>query len=258
MWLASIVLRLLKDLFHDAGVVTMLLPDMLLKIPYWCQSPHKWCTEEPKSTHKNKLPPFPSTKPVQHFSSICSLDANTRKCIQNFTCGVIQNQSVYYCMGTWSSTRRASWIPLRGIQKSSNSICIASTSLRSSLLTVQLLDPYIFLFAPQSLQVVESLPTTHSLDFQQRYHHFLAIHHFHLILATQKQADYEKQKRFTTKKPPFPPETRKKFRSTSFHPRPLLSIPEVIPVSLTILSIKKRDRQAKKIAPEKTALGMLW
>jgi hypothetical protein len=34
MWLASIVLRLLRDLFHDAGVVTMLLPDMLLKIPY--------------------------------------------------------------------------------------------------------------------------------------------------------------------------------------------------------------------------------
>ncbi len=215
MWLASIVLRLLRDLFHDAGVVTMLLPDMLLKIPYWCQSPHKWCTEEPKSTHKNKLPPFPSTKPVQHFSSICSLDADTRKCVQNFTCGVIQNQSVYYSMRTWSSTRRASSIPLRGIQKSSNSICIASTSLWSSLLTVQLLDPYIFLFAPQSPQVVESLPTTHSLDFQQQYHHFLAIHHFHLILATQKQADYEKQKRFTTENSPFPPETRKKFWSTS-------------------------------------------
>jgi hypothetical protein len=43
-----------------------------------------------------------------------------------------------------------------------------------------------------------------------------------------------------------------------FHPRLLLSIPEVIPVSLTILSIRKRDRQAKKIAPAKRALGMLW
>jgi hypothetical protein len=53
------------------------------------------------------------------------------------------------------------------------------------------------------------------LDFQQRYHHFLAIYHFHLILATQKQADYEKQKRFTTKNPPFPPETRRKFQFTS-------------------------------------------
>ncbi len=116
---ASMVLHLLIDLFHNAGVVTMLLLDMVLKIPYWCQSPHKWCTEEPKSTHKNKLPPFPSTKHIQHFSSICSLDANTWKCVQNFTCGVIQNQSVYYSMRTWSSTHRASSIPLRGIRKSS-------------------------------------------------------------------------------------------------------------------------------------------
>jgi hypothetical protein len=30
--------------------------------------------------------------------------------------------------------------------------------------------------------------------------------------------------------------------SDPFHPRPLLSIPEVIPVSLTIFSIRKRDR----------------
>jgi hypothetical protein len=43
-----------------------------------------------------------------------------------------------------------------------------------------------------------------------------------------------------------------------FHPRPLLSIPDIIPVSLTILSVRKRDRQAKKIAPAKTDLGTLW
>jgi hypothetical protein len=96
------------------------------------------------------------------------------------------------------------------------------------------------------------------LDFQQRYHHFLAIHHFHLILATQKQADYEKQKRFTTKNLPFLQKQERNSDPPPFHLSPLLPIPEVIPVSLTMLSIRIKDRRAKKIAPAKEAPGTLW